>query len=261
MPDDILPQYRLRIKNWDDLYENNRTRSLININWVPIPNRMDGDSYCELVDHGDAAAHYGAWIAMLAIASRQTPRGTLPREGAGIAQALARISRLPAGLFESLIPRVVEMGWVECFQGVMSNPAGGCGNPAPSCVNLATEGKERKKELTAPQPRQKPGAEIETWLSADFWPNWVKAGNDSRGGALKAAKAKAKTPEIRTAIMAVVMSAKFASARREQEPQFRKHAATWLNQCGWEDQLDNFPLFQTGPPPLAEYHDPFKGMK
>ncbi len=136
--------YRLRIRNWNDLYENNRTRDLKNLNWVPIPNRMDGDSYTELVDHPSAAAHYGAWIAMVSIASRQEPRGVLPREGAGIPQALARISRLPASLFEELIPRLIQMKWIECFEGVMEDTAAECDNPAPSCDIPAGECVEGK---------------------------------------------------------------------------------------------------------------------
>jgi hypothetical protein len=159
--------YRLRIRNWAALYENNRTRELVNLNWVPIPNRMDGDSYTELVDHPEAISHYAAWISIVCIASRQTPRGTLPREGAGIPQALARISRFPVSVFESVIPRLVQMGWLECFQGVMSNTAGGCeivasgcGIPAGRCDDLASEGKgiegnrrEKNKSETALRKR------------------------------------------------------------------------------------------------------------
>ena len=144
--EDTDNQFRLRIVNWDSLYENNRTRSLITLNWVPIPNRMDGDSYTELVDHPDAAAHYGGWIAIVSIASRQNPRGTLPREGAGIPQALARISRLPAGLFEELIPRLLSIGWIECFQGVIDIPHFGAVIPHLGAVPPHESAQKGKKE-------------------------------------------------------------------------------------------------------------------
>lgn len=109
-------------------------------------------------------------------------------------------------------------------------------SPKRHCDALDTEqiqNRTDKKPLVG-KPRQKPGAESELWFTAEFWPHWIKAANDLKGAALKAAKSKAKTAEIRAEIMAVVMSAKFAASRRDQEPQFRKHAATWINQAGWE---------------------------
>ncbi len=109
-----------RIRDWNKHYENNRTRELKRMDWVPIPNRMDGLGYSTLVDHPNGAAHLGAWLAIVEIASRREERGTLPQEGAGLcgdglAVALSRISRLPASLFLEVLPRLVEIGWVECF--------------------------------------------------------------------------------------------------------------------------------------------------
>jgi hypothetical protein len=107
---------RLRIRNWDKHYENNRTRELKHLEWVPVPNRMDTDNYAEFVDHPNAAAHYGAWVAIISIASRQEQRGIIPQHGAGIPQSLARISRLPKQLFEEVIPRLLKLRWIEYFQ-------------------------------------------------------------------------------------------------------------------------------------------------
>jgi len=63
-------------------------------------------------------AHFGAWVAIIQIASRQDPRGTLPngklsQSIGGFCQSLGRISRLPAVLFEEVIPRLIEIGWLE----------------------------------------------------------------------------------------------------------------------------------------------------
>ncbi len=60
----------LRIRDWSKLYENNRTRELKRLDWVPVPNRLDGDGYTELLDHPDGGLHYAAWIVMVQIASR-----------------------------------------------------------------------------------------------------------------------------------------------------------------------------------------------
>ena len=60
----------LRVKDWNLLFENNRTRGLKHLDWVPMPNKMDSDGYTELVDHPNGAAHLGAWFAIVQIASR-----------------------------------------------------------------------------------------------------------------------------------------------------------------------------------------------
>lgn len=125
-----------RIKDWDKHFENNRTRELKRLDWVPIPNKQDGDGYTELMDHPNCAAHLGAWYAIVEVASKCEPRGTLvraiPQEGAVIPQegaqgilgskitgkphtpqSLARMSRIPATIFEEVIPRLVSIGWLE----------------------------------------------------------------------------------------------------------------------------------------------------
>lgn len=126
----------LRITDWETHFENNRTRELKNLDWVPVPNKMDGDGYTELVEHENGAAHYGAWHAILKIASRCYPRGVLLRDGSAAseesrttlrygrtllregakphsAHSLARISRLPLSVFEEAIPRLISIGWLE----------------------------------------------------------------------------------------------------------------------------------------------------
>lgn len=111
-----------RIADWDAHFENNRTRELKYLNYVPIPNKMDGDGYTELLDHDDGASHFGAWCAIIQIASRCTPRGTLVRHIGTIPQGgamphtsatLARISRINRSVFDSAIPRLISIGWLE----------------------------------------------------------------------------------------------------------------------------------------------------
>ncbi|MBZ5585683.1 MAG: hypothetical protein LAQ30_26485, partial [Acidobacteriia bacterium] len=105
----------LRVRNWDTHYENNRTRDYKKLNWVPIPNRMDGDGYTELVDHPNGAAHLGAWVAIVQVASRCTPRGALMRESGQPhnAESLARITRLPVDVFAEATLRLLKIGWLE----------------------------------------------------------------------------------------------------------------------------------------------------
>lgn len=125
-----------RIAGWADRFENNRTREMKSMAWLPLPNQLDGDGYTELLDHDNGAAHYAAWVCLLAIASRCDPRGTLlrdcrtlprdaavtPQEGAEHelgqrrphdARSLSRMSRIPVEVYEEAIPRLIAIGWLE----------------------------------------------------------------------------------------------------------------------------------------------------
>lgn len=111
-----------RVANWVKNFENSKTKELKRLEWVPIPNKMDGAGYTELVDHPNGAAHLGAWVAILEIASKQDIRGDLPVASTGTAAALARISRLPLSLFEEVLPRLQLIGWLEILSQKNQQP-------------------------------------------------------------------------------------------------------------------------------------------
>ena len=115
---------KLRIRDWSRHFENSESRKLITLKWVAMPNRMSTQGYTALVDHPNAAAHLGAWCAIVEICSAREPRemrGTLPEADGtigGISRVLGRISRLPASVFEELLPRLIydsEILWIEDF--------------------------------------------------------------------------------------------------------------------------------------------------
>lgn len=110
----------LRIRNWADTFENAASKKLVRLAWVAIPNKTDGEGYTALVDHPQAAAHLGAWYAIVEAASKQSPRGNLPggipQDIGGICRSLGRMSRLPGGIFQEVIPRLIEIGWLEWIQ-------------------------------------------------------------------------------------------------------------------------------------------------
>lgn len=132
----------LRIRDWDKHFENNRTRELRRLEWVPIPNKMDGNGYTALLDHPSGAAHYGCWCAIALIASKCDVRGTLQKDGRSLdSAALARMSRMPQSLMSEAIERLVsEIEWIEEVEEHQQdtresrNPALSCDNPAPSCA-------------------------------------------------------------------------------------------------------------------------------
>lgn len=105
-----------RIRDWAKLFETNETRKLKALRYVTVPNKMDGDGYTQLVDHPEGPLHYAAWMAILLVASKCAPRGTLLR-GNGQpydAASLARVTRMPETMFSAAISRLsVEIGWLE----------------------------------------------------------------------------------------------------------------------------------------------------
>ena len=130
-----------RIRDWAKHFENNRTRELKYMDWVPVPNKHDGDGFTELLDHPEGLSHYGAWHLILQVASKCEIRGTLLRDGAvggkrpHTPESLARITRGDEKTFKVAIDRLVSIGWIE----VCNNPALSCDNPAPSCGEVTTE--------------------------------------------------------------------------------------------------------------------------
>ncbi len=229
----------LRIKDWDALYENNRTRELKTLDWFPMRNKHDGDGFTELLDHPNGIAHYGAWVLILQVASKcrevalrcnhpappcgetipQNPapgcdnpalrcggRGTLLREGARPhdAKSLARVTRGNEAIFNEVIPRLLEMQWLEiievtqlpqnpapgCDDTIPHNPAPGCDNPAPGCDKVPSSRTRARAFPSVPfssVPREGVGGVakpidkvdlLKTWLCEVFqktpgviWPN------------------------------------------------------------------------------------------
>jgi hypothetical protein len=104
-----------RVKDWNSHFEKAQSRSYDRISWVSVPNKHDGDGYTQLIEHDHGASHYGAWIALVQVASKCTPRGVLIRESGKPhdAESLARQTRIGAHLFREAIPRFITIGWLE----------------------------------------------------------------------------------------------------------------------------------------------------
>lgn len=68
----------IKIRDWNLHYENSITRRVRNILYVPVPNKQ-GLGYHKLMHAKDGLMIYGAWTALLLLASRCTPRGDLSK--------------------------------------------------------------------------------------------------------------------------------------------------------------------------------------
>ncbi len=70
-----------KIRDWNLIFENNRSRELKSVNWVAVPNRHDGENFSAIMAHKNGAVIYAAWVLMVQVASKCDPRGTLLRGG------------------------------------------------------------------------------------------------------------------------------------------------------------------------------------
>ena len=130
-----------RIKNWDSVYENNRTRELKNLGWIPLPLGHDGDGYTTLMSHENGAALFGAWIAVIQVAAKCDPRGTLVRKSQipHSSATLSRITRIQVRLLDEMLDVcLTECNWLEIIdlQFNAEIPHDNAGIPhgvAPSC--------------------------------------------------------------------------------------------------------------------------------
>lgn len=134
------------VTDWDEHYENNRTRGMVKMQWVPLPNHHDGDGYTELLDHKNGSAHYGFWCALLGVASRCAQRGTLLRDNGHPHDpaSLSRLTRHPVKIIKEVLPRLAQIGWIECKSLSAETLQEGDGEPAPS-PHHADDGMEGRK--------------------------------------------------------------------------------------------------------------------
>jgi hypothetical protein len=92
-----------KIRDWETLFENNRSRKIDALTWVPIPNRHDGENFSMIMQHPGGAMIFSAWILMLQVASKCVPRGTLLKTNRQphTPESLSAKCRCPAVWFET----------------------------------------------------------------------------------------------------------------------------------------------------------------
>jgi len=70
-----------RIRDWAKHFENNRTKEIVRMTWVPVPNKHDGEGYQRIMREPDGIVIYGCWHLILQVASKcLRQRGTLLRD-------------------------------------------------------------------------------------------------------------------------------------------------------------------------------------
>lgn len=149
-----------RIRNWNLRFENNRTRELKRLEWVPMPNKHDGDAFTQIMARSDGVSIYGIWCLLVQVASRCDARGTLVRDCGKPhdSDSLSRITRAPKDLIDKTLSLLCsdDIKWLESEPYEV--PASSCENPAPKCDEVAPkclEGNGRELNGTPPTPLER----------------------------------------------------------------------------------------------------------
>lgn len=117
-----------RIVDWQNHYENNRTRDMKIMAWVPVPVKHDGYGYCRLVAELGAAG-LGSWLAILQTAAKSHPRGTLLRDACTphTATSISITTRIDNKIIQKTLDLCCspDIKWIEIveLQGDMFKPA------------------------------------------------------------------------------------------------------------------------------------------
>lgn len=124
-----------RIRDWTKHFENNRTREMDKMRWVPVPNKHDGEGFQRIMQEKDGIQIYGCWHLILQVASKMPVRGTLLREdGTPITATILALKtgwRHPQDFQRSLdFCSSADVAWVEHVKPVqLEIPQVGAGNP------------------------------------------------------------------------------------------------------------------------------------
>lgn len=155
-----------RITRWAEHFETAENKKLKRLTWVALPTKQEGDGYTFLMgEHENGCAHFGAWIALVQLASKCSERGTFIRE-LGSRQtphtslSLSRITRVPIDVLNEAIPRLLEIGWLEEFeyQEVIESPgktSGQDGKTSGQDVLPVVTGEERGEQDRTSQERER----------------------------------------------------------------------------------------------------------
>lgn len=135
-----------RIRDWGSRYENNRSKTMIDARWVPIPNKHDGEGYLRIMGEKDGLEIFACWVLLLQLASRCQPRGTLAKDNGTpmrIATMSLRTRVLPAK-FERALTFLTNIDWIESLPFDNEVNAGDCQLTATQLTGGRQEGAQKE---------------------------------------------------------------------------------------------------------------------
>ena len=231
----------IRIKHWNETFENADTRKRQRLGWFLCPTGTDSAGYLELMSHGERGIRaFAVFTAICQWSATCLPlvRGSCARsDGRPMsARQIATVIRMPENIVSDALELLSspDVGWImrentdvlssqHKSAGSMPVP---CQSPAGSMPQGEGEG-EGKGEVPKSFDRQKKQGDPEFDQFWNIYPH-----KTAKKRALKAWQTALKETDAQTIIRA---AEEFARASKGKELQYIKHPATWLNDGSWED--------------------------
>lgn len=151
-----------QIAKWNEIYENNRSRQVKDLSWVPIQNKMDGENFTQIMGHPKGAMIFAGFILMVELASRCTPRGCLVR-GNGQPHDVRTMSakcRCPDVWFSTAIDYLIaNTDWLEVSEvAVAQEEASRRQEPDAKVTSSCQAGDEEGKGKNGTEQKEKKGS-------------------------------------------------------------------------------------------------------
>jgi len=113
-----MDSHYIRIKHWEKLYENSRSRRIERLTWVPIPNKHDGLGLARIMNEKDGFEIFACWILLLQVASKCKPRGSLIDDEGYPLDSFSIIIKVGAAknkqkVMERAISFILQLRWIE----------------------------------------------------------------------------------------------------------------------------------------------------
>ncbi|MEI8288631.1 MAG: hypothetical protein WCH99_04110 [Verrucomicrobiota bacterium] len=142
-----------RIKDWNEHFENNKSREREKCSFCCVPNKQDGLGYGSLMALENGEALYGAFVAVVLVASKQKSRsGWLTDNGLHTGCPLtARQLSIKCRFSETTIQKMLdavsanEIGWIERIDKNASEVPANC--PSDALEGKEGKGKKEGKEV------------------------------------------------------------------------------------------------------------------
>lgn len=205
-----------RIRNWDENFETGESRKRkMALTWIRVTTKHDGKSYRRLMRHEHAAAIYGAWILICAVAGKCPVRGVLADEDGPLTiDDLEDKTGLPAEQFQQAI-EVLEserFKWLETIEYHPNLPehqqaSGEHARSAPTTLHHTTP-----QDTTVHNPTGQPGGVLKKFK---IWKNATREEITCPSGAQRvfqlATGAGLCTPDERLHVFRLICSLNEAS--------------------------------------------------
>lgn len=155
-----------RILRWERFEKQRQRDDIKNPTWISWGNRLDGDTYIELVSGENGAARLGVYVALCMVASMCNAHGLLVREDATphTAESLANKTRLSVEIMQEALAYFEKTGKIDTValmqSGAPKHAAKRVNGSAPSEILSAASGNDG----------------FENW-----WLLWCQATNRSAG--------------------------------------------------------------------------------